>query len=69
LPPEDSASPISVLKNLISTAEAPVILGCTDLSVAYGPDRETRQGVIVDSLETLADAIIKESINISGIKK
>lgn len=61
LPPEDPASPIFVLKNLISTAKAPVILGCTDLRVAYAPDDNVSDGVAVDSLESLADAILEKS--------
>ena len=63
LPPSDTSSPISILKGLIATASAPVILGCTDLRVAYGPDEKIGDGVVVDSLESLADAIIRESKN------
>lgn len=61
LPPEDVSSPIALLKSLISTASAPVILGCTDLRVAYSPDEGVGNGVAVDSLETLADAIIRNA--------
>lgn len=61
LPPSDASSPISILKGLITTASAPVILGCTDLRVAYAPDDEVDEHVAVDSLESLADAVIERS--------
>ena len=61
MPPIDGSSPISILESLIETASAPVILGCTDLRVAYGLDEKIDDGVVVDSLESLADAIIRES--------
>lgn len=61
LPPADSASPIAILKGLINTATAPVILGCTDLRVAYSLDERVDEKVAVDSLETLADCIIEKS--------
>lgn len=61
LPPEDPSSPIAILKGLLDSASAPVILGCTDLRVAYAPDSEVDDAVAVDSLETLAECIIKAS--------
>lgn len=48
------------LQNLIEEAESPVILGCTDLRVAYPNDTWPVGGKLaVDSLEVLADAIIR----------
>ena len=67
LPPEDTESPISILKGLIKSASAPVILGCTDLRVAYSPDEQVGDGVAVDSLESLADAIIEVSGSRFGV--
>lgn len=61
LPPEDPSSPIAILKGLLNSASAPVILGCTDLRVAYAPDSEVDDIVAVDSLEALADAILAKS--------
>lgn len=61
LPPENPESPISILKGLIKSAKAPVILGCTDLRVAYSPDEQVGDGVAVDSLESLAEAVLERS--------
>lgn len=61
LPPENQSAPIAILKGLLDSASAPVILGCTDLRVAYAPDSEVDDAVAVDSLETLAECIIKAS--------
>ena len=61
LPPEDPSSPIAILKGLLDSAIAPVILGCTDLRVAYAPDSKVDDIVAVDSLEALADAILAKS--------
>ena len=48
------------LERLISEAEAPVILGCTDLRVAYKNDEwPVNNKLAVDSLECLADAIVR----------
>lgn len=48
------------LQKLINEAEAPVVLGCTDLRVAYPNDVWPVGGKLaVDSLEVLADAIIR----------
>ncbi len=59
------------LESLIAEAECPVILGCTDLRVAYPNDVWPVRGkLVVDSLECLADAIIRcfkekmESVNV-----
>lgn len=48
----------SVTNKLVETSTAPVILGCTDLRVAYNIDDDLPSNVAIDSLETLADAII-----------
>lgn len=50
--------PAAMLKQLISEASAPVVLGCTDLRVAFGAEGDLPSGVVVDSLESLADAIV-----------
>ena len=47
-----------ILKKLVAEASAPVVLGCTDLRVAFGVDEKLPNGVLVDSLECLADAIV-----------
>ena len=61
LQPDNQSAPIVILKGLLNTASAPVILGCTDLRVAYATDSEVDDAVAVDSLETLAECIIKAS--------
>ena len=48
-------NPASLLNNLIKTALAPVILGCTDLRNAL----DDKDKICLDSLEVLADAICK----------
>lgn len=58
----DQGHPLAILKKLVSDASAPVILGCTDLRVAYSNDANAAcDGVVVDSLECLADAIVRLS--------
>lgn len=50
------------LDALVESATAPVILGCTDLRVAYPNGAEVVRGrVAVDSLEVLADAIVRRT--------
>ena len=58
LPRNDEGSPAKLLEGLVDGSEAPVILGCTDLRVAFGPDEPLPASVVVDSLEALADAIV-----------
>lgn len=54
------------LENLVETAAAPVILGCTDLRVAYlNGDQVVGGKIAVDSLETLADVIVVKASNIN----
>ena len=50
--------PRSLLQELVAKAEAPVILGCTDLRVAFPQESQLPEKVAVDSLECLADSII-----------
>ncbi len=51
--------PITLLRKLVNEASSPVILGCTDLRVAYANDDcDLGPNVAIDSLECLADAII-----------
>lgn len=47
-----------LLNSLVANASAPIILGCTDLRVAYSIDEDVASHVAIDSLELLADAII-----------
>lgn len=61
LPLSDTQSPHSILCRLIEDAQYPIILGCTDLRVAFGVDEKLPVNVAVDSLETLADKIIQLS--------
>ena len=56
------------LEKLVETAVAPVILGCTDLRVAYPNDAQVVRGkIVVDSLETLADAIVRKTSESNGV--
>lgn len=50
--------PKSLLEKLIHEASSPVVLGCTDLRVAYAVD-DALPANVVDSLECLADAIVR----------
>lgn len=58
LPDCSEDSPRHTLRYLVETAAAPVILGCTDLRVAYKSEEAMDAGVLLDSLECLADEII-----------
>ena len=61
LPPDDPASPRDLLLRLVKDAAYPVILGCTDLRVALAPGDPLPDAVAVDSLECLADAIVRKT--------
>lgn len=50
--------PLNILTGLIESSQYPVILGCTDLRVAYSPNQSIHSKVLVDSLECLADSIV-----------
>lgn len=50
--------PRKILMEMIERTEVPVILGCTDLRVAFCSQDVLPANVAVDSLEQLADAII-----------
>ena len=50
--------PRSLLQEIVAKAEAPVVLGCTDLRVAFPQESQLPEKVAVDSLECLADSII-----------
>lgn len=58
LPNTDSGSPNRLLRKLVSDAVAPVILGCTDLRMAFQAKEDLPSKIAVDSLETLADSVI-----------
>ena len=55
----DANSPTRVLHELIKGASCKVILGCTDLRVALPVGSSLDDNIAVDSLECLADAIIR----------
>ena len=62
--PADQTGPRALLRNLVSGASAPVILGCTDLRLAYSNDDAMMDDdVAIDSLECLADAIVRLAKN------
>lgn len=65
LPLSDDSSPYAVLSKLISEADGQVILGCTDLRVAFPSEMPLPETVAADSLECLADAILRESRMVS----
>lgn len=50
--------PHAILTRIIAEAQAPVILGCTDLRIALPVDEKIPDGVVIDSLECLADKIV-----------
>lgn len=53
--------PRSMIRALISSSKDPVLLGCTDLRTAYSVAEPLDCGVVCDSLEVLADAILAKS--------
>ena len=52
------AGPETLLRELVLKQEVPVILGCTDLRVAFSQESKLPVGIAVDSLECLADSIV-----------
>ena len=59
LPSSDAASPRDLLSKLVNSAQHPVILGCTDLRMAFGSAEVLPSNIAVDSLEALADAVVR----------
>ena len=59
--------PLKQLIQLIEEAEASVILGCTDLRVAFDCGQAMPACVAVDSLETLANAIVSRCDKIGNL--
>ena len=57
----DEGSPARLLEKLADEAVAPVILGCTDLRVAFAVEDALPAKVAADSLEILADTIVNVS--------
>lgn len=55
---DDPAHPHAMIRELLKGAQAPVVFGCTDVRVAYGADEVLEAGIVLDSLECLADAIV-----------
>jgi len=53
--------PRKLLQELVAKAEAAVVLGCTDLRVAFPHESQLPEKVAVDSLECLADSIVAVS--------
>ncbi len=58
LPPSDPTHPHAMIQELLKSAKAPVVFGCTDIRVAYSISEPLESGVVIDSLEALADAVI-----------
>lgn len=54
----EGAHPREMVQRLLASSTAPVVFGCTDIRVAYGADDAMDEGVKLDSLEILADAIV-----------
>ena len=52
------SEPAKLLQELVARAEAPVVLGCTDLRVAFSQDSKLPEKVAIDSLECLAETIV-----------
>lgn len=52
--------PQIMLDRIVAESANPVILGCTDLRVAYKVNDDLPSGVAIDSLECLADAIAEK---------
>lgn len=52
--------PARLLQELMERAEAPVVLGCTDLRVAFSHESKLAEEIAVDSLECLADTIVRQ---------
>ena len=59
LPAADSQSPRNILCRLIEDSSCPIILGCTDLRVAFAVEENLPERVAVDSLEVLTDALVE----------
>ena len=55
-----SQDPANMLVSLAQKEAVPVILGCTDLRVAFPPDVPLSGNIALDSLECLADAIVSK---------
>lgn len=55
---DDEAHPRMMIRKLLEEAQAPVIFGCTDIRGAYPVDASLDKGIVIDSLEVLADALI-----------
>ena len=59
LPESNPDHPRAILRMLLVGRGYPVILGCTDIRMAYRPEESLDPGIALDSLETLAEAIVK----------
>lgn len=55
---ESGRSPIMIIDEILKHASAPMILGCTDLRVAFGIDERIPDAVCIDSLDCLANTIV-----------
>lgn len=55
---EADGHPKKIIRRLLRGAAVPVVLGCTDLRVAYCAGEAMDDGIALDSLECLADAIV-----------
>ena len=52
--------PARMLEELSEGEDAPVVLGCTDLRVAFPSGAPLKGNIVLDSLECLADAIVEK---------
>ena len=57
IPADNESSPHNLLVRLVCQAEAPVILGCTDLRIAFNSEEAMPRNVVIDSLEALSESI------------
>ena len=68
LSPEEETSPHNRLAGLVAQSQAPVILGCTDLRVAFGGEEQLPKNITVDSLEVMADVIVDRFLGNGGFE-
>ena len=52
-------APAKLLRALVEKSDVPVVLGCTDLRVAFSQEDMLPENVVVDSLECLANSIVR----------
>ena len=55
----DPVHPHAMIRELLKSSTAPVVLGCTDIRAAYSVEEPLEDRIICDSLATLADALVQ----------